>query len=237
MLLAGKKVVVIGASGHGIGLATAQAVAAQGAQVVIASRSREKLEQAKKLISGRAEVMPLDMTNEVEVEHFFEQVGVFDHLVVTASSTAPDGPFLSGNGETARRNFEKFWGQVYASRAAARRIAKDGSLILFSSAAAKKLPSNGGAMLASTNAAIATLGVALSLELSPIRVNIIAPSWVENEEQSEQERMDLSRWALESLPTKRLGRAEDVAQGVIYLMTNSYTTGVLLPIDGGLSVT
>lgn len=240
MSLEGKKVVVVGASGPGIGLATAEAAAARGARLVIASRSMEKLERAKASVEeasaeGEVEAMEVDITDPVSVENFFNEVGNLDHLTVTADPTVP-GPFLEQDVELAHRTFGKFWGQFYAARAAAPRVNEGGSIVLFSSAAAKKPPSSGGASLAAVNGAIATLGSALALELAPIRVNVVAPNWVDDEKMDDDQREELREWAGTSLPAGRLGTPEDVAESVLYLMTNRYTTGVFLPVDGGLSV-
>ena len=85
--LEGKTVVVLGGS-SGIGLATAQAAHAEGALLVIASRSREKLEQAQAQIEGgqeRVRIFTVDVGNENSVRDLFTQVGPLHHLVITAA--------------------------------------------------------------------------------------------------------------------------------------------------------
>lgn len=93
-MLTGQKVVIVGGS-SGIGLETARRAAAEGAEIVIASRSRHKLEQAKAAIGTGVKVTShiLDVTDEEQVRLFFEQTGTFDHLVVSAAETS-GGPFL-----------------------------------------------------------------------------------------------------------------------------------------------
>jgi len=81
--LSGKKVVIIGAS-LGIGLAVAKQTAGLGASVVISSRSQDKLDRAKEFIAGQVEAIAADILNEDSVNALFEQVGSFDHLVITA---------------------------------------------------------------------------------------------------------------------------------------------------------
>jgi len=78
--LFGKKVVIIGAS-SGIGLAIAKKTAELGAQVVMSSRSQDKLDQAMELVSGQIEAIATDILNEDSVNALFERVGNFDHLV------------------------------------------------------------------------------------------------------------------------------------------------------------
>ncbi|WNN92345.1 SDR family NAD(P)-dependent oxidoreductase [Gloeocapsopsis dulcis] len=81
--LANKKVVVIGAS-SGIGLAVARKTAKLEAHVVMSSRSIDKLNQAMASVSGQVEAISADILNEASINSLFEQVGKFDHLVVTA---------------------------------------------------------------------------------------------------------------------------------------------------------
>ncbi|MBJ8192555.1 SDR family NAD(P)-dependent oxidoreductase, partial [Bacillus cereus] len=86
MNLHNQRVVVIGGSA-GIGLATAIEAAKQGASIVIAGRSAEKLEQAKKVIPAESvETFQLNNQIEEEVQAFFEKVGAFDHLFTPGAS-------------------------------------------------------------------------------------------------------------------------------------------------------
>jgi len=86
MAFSEKKVLIVGGS-SGIGLATAQAAVAAGAQVVITGRSEEKLAQAKALLGGAVETSAFDMTREQEVQAFFAQQNkTYDHLVVSSAS-------------------------------------------------------------------------------------------------------------------------------------------------------
>ncbi len=131
MSLKGKKVIVIGGS-SGIGLATARAAAAEGARVLIASRSREKLEQAGAIIGGRPGIFVLDVTRDEEVRSFFARAGEFDHLVTTAASGAT-GAFLDLPLEAVQALFEsKFWGQYRTARYGAGQIRPGGSITFFS---------------------------------------------------------------------------------------------------------
>jgi len=94
--------------------------------------------------------------------------------------------------------------------------------------------------IAAANGAVAVFGRSLALEISPIRVNVIAPGLVEDtsiwSSQSESERSDLTKWAIATLPVKHLGQPEEQAQAVLSLITNPYITGVVLPVDGGVTL-
>ena len=91
MAFQGKRVVITGGS-SGIGLATARALVAQGAEVVIAGRSSQKLDAAKQALGRTASGFVVDVTRESDVKAFMAKIGAFDHLV-TAASGVLMGPF------------------------------------------------------------------------------------------------------------------------------------------------
>jgi NAD(P)-dependent dehydrogenase (short-subunit alcohol dehydrogenase family) len=238
MSLANQKVVIIGAS-SGIGLAVAHVVAREGANVVMCSRSLKTLNHAKATISGDVTGFAVDMTQESEVVQLFDQIGTLDHLVITAAANELDhrGRFTELTTEQAQRSFDKFWGHFYVARAAAPKLASGGSITFFSGVSALKPAQEGMAVLAAVNGAIATLGRSLAIELSPIRVNVVAPGVVDTamwDTLPEADYNSMITSMQQSLPARRVGTAEDIAQSVVYLMTNAYTTGVVLPVDGGL---
>lgn len=120
-MLKDKKVVMIGGS-SGIGLESAKQLIAHGAEVIIASRSEDKLRNAKEQLGDRATAYTLDTTQEQQVQSFFEKIGQFDHLVVSAAETS-GGSFLQTDTALARKLFEnKFWGQYYAAKYGASKI-------------------------------------------------------------------------------------------------------------------
>src|SRR5271155_1692901 len=82
MLLAGKKVVVVGGS-SGIGLSTAELAKREGAEVVIASRSAAKLDAAASKLGVKA--IAADVTSDDSVANLFKQCGAVDHVVVSAA--------------------------------------------------------------------------------------------------------------------------------------------------------
>ncbi|WP_341284920.1 SDR family oxidoreductase [Priestia megaterium] len=233
-MLKSKKIVIIGGS-SGIGFESAKQVIAQGAEVIIASRSKNKLQNAKEQLGARATAFTLDTTQEQQVQSFFEKVGQFDHLVVSAAETS-SGSFLDTNTTQARQLFEnKFWGQYYAAKYGAPKVLPHGSITLFSGVVAYK-SMVGSSMLGAVNAAVSNLGQTLALELAPIRVNIISPGIIDTPSRSkmpEEIRNHFYATVGNKLPVKRIGRAEDVAQSVLYLLQNSFVTGTVLHVEGG----
>src|SRR6201987_2017575 len=84
--LSGKRIVVLGGS-SGIGLAVAQQVVALGARAIIASSNADRVKQAVATLDGKGEGDTLDLSNERDIQRFFQKVGDFDHLIFTAGDT------------------------------------------------------------------------------------------------------------------------------------------------------
>ncbi|AIW42299.1 SDR family oxidoreductase [Paenibacillus sp. FSL M7-0802] len=229
-----QKIVIIGGS-SGIGLETAKQVISLGAEVVIASRSEDKLHKAKEMLGPRAAIHVLDTSDEQQVKSFFGKVGPYDHLIVSAAETS-GGSFLQLETDQARKLFEnKFWGQYYAAKYGASQLSTEGSITLFSGVVAYK-PMIGSSALGAVNAAVSNLGQTLALELAPIRVNVVSPGIIDTPSRSkmpENTRNQFYDTIAHKLPVKRVGLAEDVARGVIYLIQNQFVTGTVLHVDGG----
>ena len=81
-----KRVVVLGGS-SGIGLEVAKQAASQGASLVIASSSAERVQKAVESIGGEAQGQAIDVSDERAVATFFSKLGTFDHLVFTAGDS------------------------------------------------------------------------------------------------------------------------------------------------------
>jgi NAD(P)-dependent dehydrogenase (short-subunit alcohol dehydrogenase family) len=234
-MLQGKRVVIVGGS-SGIGLAGAKAAAQHGAHVIIVGRSEEKLRVAIEQMNGKAEAHPGDFQAEENIKGFFDKIGMFDHLVVTAGGRVLPSSFADTPTSIARSVLDgKFWVQYNVAKHGARHISPAGSITLFSGLFSQR-PSSGFAALAANNGAIEALGRALAVELAPIRVNVISPGLVDTpiyDQMPEEQRKSMFAAAANALPVGRVGRPEDVAQTIIYLMQNGYTTGCVLDVNGG----
>lgn len=225
----GKRIVLIGGSA-GIGLATAKMAQAQGATLVIAGRSQEKLDHAAKEL-GKVETHQVDIADEGAIQRFFAKVGNFDYLVVTGGMSS-SGDCLTLDTKVAKASFDnKYWGQYFAVKYGAPHMSKSGAIVLFAGVFGKR-PSPHTAVMSSINGAIESLARALAQELYPIRINVVSPGPIDTERLADLKAPADTR----GLVIQRLGKPEEVAQAVLYLLTNGYTTGSTLTPDGGYLV-
>lgn len=234
MSLNGKRVVVLGGT-SGIGLATAKAFLDQSAQVIIASRSVSKLNEAKQVLGGNVEGNEIDFRSEEKVAEFFSKVGKFDHLVVTAGEGAM-GHFSELPVASAKEAFDsKFWGQYITVRSALPYLNNESSITLTSGVYGVR-PPQGATTLAAINSAIEGLVRGLSVDLAPIRVNVVSPGIVDTPIYAgmpDDQRQSLFNGIAQQLPVGRIAKPEDIAETYVYLAKNGFTTGTAVLIDGG----
>ena len=235
MALNGKRIVVLGGS-SGIGLATAQAAAQEGANVVIASSRRVRIDQALAILPAGTEGYVSDLADGDATRALFARLGSFDHLVFTAGETLQLGPLETTDLDAARRFFAlRYWGAYCAAKFGSSGIRKGGSIV-FTSGVAGRRPHAGWSLGASICAAMEGLTRALAVELTPIRVNIVSPGVVRTPlwaNMAEADREALYQKMAETLPVRHVGDATEIAQAYLYLMRQSYSTGQVLVVDGG----
>ena len=233
-------IVVIGGS-SGIGLAVARRSLDDGATVVIAGRSQQRLDAARADLArtgppaGRLSAHPVDIGDPAQVTRLFERVGTLSHLVVTAADL-PYGPVVSLSEDSMVRAVRsKILGPLFAAQQAAPRITKPGS-ITFTSGIAASRPAPGGALAATVNGALESMVLALALELAPIRVNAVSPGWVDTPVWDRLATPDVKNARMADLaarlPARRLGRPEDIANAVAFLIADTFVTGTVLHAEG-----
>ena len=232
------RVVIIG-GGSGMGLALAKRVLAAGAEVVIAGRSHERLHAARtSLGADRLEVATVDIGDRSQVAALFARVDRFDHLVVTAADL-PYGPVMQlTESDLMRAVRSKFLGPVFAAQESAARIRPGGS-ITFTSGIAARRPMRGGSAAAAINSGLEGLVRALAIELAPLRVNAVSPGWTDTPiwdgmaGMTTERKKDAFAAMAARLPSGRIGRVEDIAEAIVFLMKSEFSTGTVLDVDGG----
>jgi NAD(P)-dependent dehydrogenase (short-subunit alcohol dehydrogenase family) len=235
MKLKGQRIVILGGS-SGIGLATAQAAAREGAAVVIASSRARRVEEALAALPTGSEGHALDLTDEPAVQAFFDRLGPFDHLAFTAGETLQLGRLAEAEIAAARDFFAlRYWGALMAAKYGSGHIRPGGSIV-FTSGLAGLRPHAGWSLGASICAAMEGLTRALAVELAPIRVNIVSPGVVKSPLWATMPTADrdaLYRQTAAQLPVAHIGEVEEIAEAYLYLMRQTYGTGEVLRVDGG----
>ncbi len=233
-LLQGQTVVVIGGSA-GIGLETARLARAEGADVVITGRDAERLERAAKEV-GAGSTAAFDATDPDAVARFFTSLpGPIDHVLVTAGGPHY-GPLLDMDADEVRLAIsDHIVLALEVARNAKDRMRPGGALLFMGGTGGRRIRRGLGIASAAT-AALPPFAAALALELAPVRVNLIAPGFVDTPLSASLlgDDLDARRDGLRAtLPIGRVVGPADVAALAVHLMSNTAVTGATYDIDGG----
>lgn len=234
MSLKNATVVILGGS-SGIGLATAKAARAEGAQVIITGRSAQRLQTARADLGDAVRTVVLDVADETGTRTFFQELGHLDHLFITAGTLVKDSRLAPDSAVLRPAMDTRFWGALYAAKYGALKMNGSGSITFMSGTAAQK-PLDGASVASASCGAVEAFARALAVDLAPIRVNTIQPGFVDTpllDEVFGAQRAEILAAAAARLPVRRIGRPEEVADAVLFLMKNGYVTGITLTIDGG----
>ncbi len=232
MSLAGKRVVVIGGS-SGIGFAVAAIARERGAEAVIASSNASRVDAAVARLpgsTGRA----VDLRDEASLSRFFDELGAFDHLVITAGDWSGAVPVAIRDLDLAALNERlalRFSGVLAAIKHGSRTIAPDGSITLTSGMLVNR-PRKGRALVTAIGGATEHLARALAVDLAPVRVNAVCPGLILTEP-VQQMPEEMVRRYVAGLPLPRAASPSEAAMAYVYLMLNGYVTGQVLAVDGG----
>jgi NAD(P)-dependent dehydrogenase (short-subunit alcohol dehydrogenase family) len=232
--LLGQTVVVIGGSA-GIGLETARRARVEGANVILTGRDPERLKQAAHELDVQR-TAAFDVNDPDSLQSFFQNLPTpIDHVMVTAG--APHyGSALEMPVEEARRGFSDHLLLVLeVARGAAKKVRPLGTLIFMGGTGSRR-PRVGTAIASTVIVALPTLIASLALELAPIRVNLIAPGFVDTGLSASILGKDLDKRRDElraTLPIRRVIEPTDVAALAVHIMSNTALTGATYDIDGG----
>jgi NAD(P)-dependent dehydrogenase (short-subunit alcohol dehydrogenase family) len=232
--LLGQTVVVIGGS-SGIGLETARRARSEGAEVILTGRDPERLVQSARRL-GALGTAAFDATDPGSLACFFDSLAApIDHVMVTAGDP-PYGSPLALSPEEARRLLSgRLVLPVDVARAAVGKVRPAGSLVFMASTGHRR-PRQGEGVIATVSVASPMLIASLALELAPVRVNLVAPGFVDTRLSASLlgDALDAQREELRATPP--IGRVvgpADVASLAVHLMINTAITGTTVDIDGG----
>ena len=241
--LAGKRILVTGAS-SGIGRTTALECSRMGAILVLTGRNVERLHEALSTLEGDGhQAVPADLTNTESLASLVENVGKLDGLVLCAGQ----GNVIPMKLATRQRIEPTFDVNYFAPVELVRLLLKkkciqDGaSLVFVASIGGIDSITIGNGVYGASKAALNSTMKFFALELAPkkIRCNSVCPGMVNTSLikggalSEEQHKADM-----ETYPLKRYGEPQDIAYGIIYLLSDAaaWVTGHSLVIDGGVTI-
>lgn len=240
--LEGKTILVTGAS-SGIGRGIAVECSKMGAKIIITGRNAERLDESYNMLHGGDHViLRLDLSSQESILDLVKLLPELDGLVNCAGM-----PQLIPVTHINKKNFTEIMnvnaiGPIVLTTALLRnkKIRKGASVVFIESIAGIHVAEVGGASYAASKGTLCGFikGAAVDLGAKQIRVNGVCPGLVKTNILNMASEMFSSEEIDENLrkyPLKRFGTSEDVAYGVIYLLSDAskWVTGINLTIDGG----
>jgi NAD(P)-dependent dehydrogenase (short-subunit alcohol dehydrogenase family) len=246
MLLTGKTCLITG-GGTGIGRATAIRLIEEEASVWIAGIDLASLKRTAEEIGPKCTWRTCDVTQQEQIERVIDEIPQLDVLVSNAGISYAVDPLARWR-EMVEVNM---WGGVLACRAAGQKMIRQGKggRIVIISSILSAVAEPGSAHYAMAKAALNQLGRQLAVEWAEhgILVNVVAPGCVQtpmsyalgsNEFESEWFKEFFINPKRPRIPLMRPGSPEEIAEAVLFFANprNSYCTGSVLVVDGGLTI-
>ena len=244
--LSGRIALVTGAS-RGIGEATARLLAAHGAHVIVSSRRQEAVDAVAESIreaGGAAEGLVCHVGDAEAIEATFETIakrhGRLDILVNNAATNPHFGHICETPSTMVQKTLDvNVSGYFLMSQKGALMMKDAGGAIVNVSSVNGERPGPGQGIYSVTKAAVMAMTKAFAKECAAwkVRVNAVLPGLTDTHfaaALTQNERM--LNMILPLIPMARIAQPEEIAPAILYLASDaaSYTTGVCLPVDGGL---
>ncbi|MFV3326808.1 SDR family NAD(P)-dependent oxidoreductase [Pseudomonas sp. NY15372] len=248
MLLAGKFAIVTGAaSARGIGRATAQVFADQGAKVAILDLDARAAADAAAALGEGHIGLAANVADQAQVRDAVAQVlahfGRIDVLVNNAGITQPVKTLDITGADYDRILDVNLRGTLLMSQAVipTMRDQGAGSIVCMSSVSAQRGGGIfGGPHYSAAKAGVLGLAKAMARELGPdnVRVNSITPGLIHTDITGGLMQDERRHAIIEGIPLGRLGQAQDVANAALFLASelSSYLTGITLDVNGGMLI-
>ncbi|WP_406854999.1 SDR family NAD(P)-dependent oxidoreductase [Alsobacter sp. KACC 23698] len=248
MLLKGKTAVISGAaSKRGIGRATAQLFAEQGARVAILDLDAAGAAEAAKELGAGHVGLGCDVADLASCRRAAEQViaafGAVDILINNAGITQPLKVMDVRPEDWARVVDVNMTGVLYLSQAFIphMRARRQGSIACMSSVSAQRGGGIfGGPHYSAAKAGVLGLAKAMARELGPdgIRVNSVTPGLIQTDITGGKLTPEMKADIIKGIPLNRLGEARDVANIYLFLASDlsAYVTGAVIDVNGGMLI-
>lgn len=242
---AGKKAVITGGT-MGTGLAIARRLVAGGAEVLLTGLRDAHLLRAQEELGSRAHVVRSDATSLDDIAALGataeEVLGHVDYLFVNAG-VAELGPVAEVTEESYDRQFGVNTKGAFFTAQRMIPLLREGGAIVFTTSVADSMGAPGMGVYAGSKAAVWAFAQVLAAELvgQGIRVNAVSPGFIDTPTMgvaamSDEERLHFRELGEASTPMGRHGSADEVARAALFLAAEAtFTTGVKLPVDGGLA--
>ncbi len=242
------KIAVITGGSTGIGLATAQKFAAEGAYVFITGRRQAELDKAKAAIGKNVTAVKGDVANLADIDRLYETVarekGKFDILVANAG-TADQALTVDATPEHFAKVFDvNVRGAFFTVQKALKHL-KDGGAIVAVASIVQYKGFPGGSVYSGSKGALRAFVRTWAAEFKDrgIRVNAVSPGPIETPMlnglfEASPASADATRAQFTAMvPLGRLGRPEDIAEAALYLASDAsgFVTGFDLVVDGGIT--
>lgn len=236
--LAGKTALVTGAS-SGLGRHFAQLLARHGARVVVAARRQSELDALVATLGHGAAAIALDIRDAAAVEDAMKALGPLD-IIVNNAGVASTQPALDVDDDAWERVLDtNLSGAFRVARGAARALAaakRGGAIVNIASVLGFRVTKQVPAYIAA-KAGLIKLTEALALEFAPlsIRVNALAPGYIETDLNREFLRSPAGETMVRRVAMRRFGQPDDLDGALLLLASDAgrYITGATLVVDGG----
>lgn len=253
IMILNNRVALVTGAGSGMGRASAIKLASEGARVIVASRSKEGIEETAEMINaggnGSAEAFQVDITNVDQLRVLFNHIdhnyGKLNILFNHAGSPGPGGLAVTEEDfyQTVDMNLKGAFYCTSLGEPLLRKAAGEASVI-FTSSVSGVVGSLFSPIYSMVKSGLVGFTKALSLSLAPdIRVNVICPGAVETPMLSQffgrdpkaDIQANVKNFVDTAVPLRRVCTAEEIAEAVLFLASDksSFITGTSLPIDGG----
>lgn len=241
------KVVIVTGGTSGIGLATAKALATQGAAVFITGRRQAALDAAVEVIGGNVTGVRCDSANLDDLDRLYDVVQHHHSQIDVLFANAGGGELVPLGAITEKHYQETFDSNVKGTLFTVQKalpLLRDGASIILTSSTTGTAGTENFSVYSASKAAVRNFARSWILDLRQrnIRVNVVSPGLTETVGLNElfgggEQAASIKQSLIEQIPVSRIGQPEEIANAVLFLASNeaSFINGIELFVDGGMN--